>query len=69
VTSNDWNFSEEIKIEASRKVRYGEFHINHHVRLGETKLLKWRVGAENLVFLFWKRMFPRKPLPTWLKMT
>lgn len=68
-TSNDWNFSEEIKIEAARKLRFGECHINHFTRIGNTKLLKWRVGFENLIFLFWKRMFPKSPLPYYLKIT
>jgi glycosyltransferase involved in cell wall biosynthesis len=67
--SNDWNLSEEIKIEARRTSRYGEHHINHHIRLGETKLLKWRVGVENVFFLFWKRLFRYKALPKWLKLT
>ena len=69
ISSNDWNFSEEIKIEAARTSRYGEYHIDHHIRLGETKLLKWRVGAENLIFLFWKRFFRSRPLPKSLKLT
>lgn len=69
LTSNDWNFSEEIKIEAARKLRFSEYRINHHIRLGETKLLKWRVGAENLIFLFWKRFRPATPLPPYLKLT
>ena len=69
LVSYDWNLSEEIKIEAARKFKYGEYHITHHIRLGETKLLKWRVGLENLIFLFWKRIFPSESLPKFLKLT
>jgi len=69
LTSNNWNLSEEIKIEALKKVKFGECHINHFTRIGNTKLLKWRVGFENLIFLFWKRLFPEKSLPPFLKLT
>lgn len=68
LVDNKWNFSEEIKIEAARKCRFGEYHVPHHVRVGATKLLKWRVGVENTIFLFWKRIFPAKPLPQWLRL-
>ncbi len=69
LVSNDWNLSEEIKIEAARKTKFKEVHINHNVRLGETKLMKWYVGLENLVFLFWKRFFPTRALPTCFRIT
>ena len=69
LVSNDWNFSEEIKIEAAQKCHFGEYHIAHYARVGETKLLKWRVGVENLIFLFWKRVFPEKSLPRFLRLT
>lgn len=69
LVSNDWNISEEIKIEVAQKCKFQEFHINHHQRLGKTKLLKWRVGIENLIFLFWKRISPQKNLPKFLKLT
>jgi len=69
LVSYDWNLSEEIKLEAARKCRFGEYHINHHLRIGNTKLLKWRVGIENLFFLIWKRIFSKRPLPQILKLT
>jgi len=69
LVSYDWNLSEEIKIEALKKCRFSEFHINHHSRIGQTKLLKWRVGLENLIFLFWKKLFENKKLPPQLKLT
>lgn len=69
LVSYDWNLSEEIKIEAAKKVKFSEYHIDHHIRLGETKLLKWSVGIENLIFLFWKRFFPHKKFPDFLKLT
>jgi glycosyltransferase involved in cell wall biosynthesis len=68
LVSYDWNLSEEIKIEAANKLDFAEKHINHHKRVGDTKLLKWRVGMENLIFLFWKRFNPNAVFPLWLKL-
>lgn len=47
--------SEEIKIEAFRKVRAKEVPITYRVRIGEVKLNSWRDGLGNLKFLFRKR--------------
>jgi glycosyltransferase involved in cell wall biosynthesis len=57
VTSDGMPFSEEIKIEAIRnkEVRFGEYHVNYHPRVGEVKLDKWRDGFRNLFFLLQKR--------------
>jgi glycosyltransferase involved in cell wall biosynthesis len=57
VTSDGMAFSEEIKIEAIRApgVRFGEYHIDYHPRVGEVKLQKWRDGFRNLFFLVKKR--------------
>lgn len=57
LTSDGMAFSEEIKIEAirNRNVRFGEYHIHYHPRVGEVKLQKWRDGFRNLFFLFQKR--------------
>ena len=57
LTSDGMAFSEEIKIEAIRAqgVRFGEYHINYHPRIGEVKLQKWRDGFHNLFFLVKKR--------------
>lgn len=57
MTSDGMPFSEEIKIEAirNRGVRFGEYHINYHPRIGEVKLEKWRDGFRNLFFLVRKR--------------
>lgn len=57
VTSDGMPFSEEIKIEAirSKQVRFGEYHVNYHPRIGEVKLEKWRDGFRNLIFLVKKR--------------
>ena len=56
LVSNGMSFSEEIKIEAIRNptVRFGEFHIDYHERIGETKLYPWRDGALNMWFLLEK---------------
>ncbi len=57
LTSDGMAFSEEIKIEAirSKEIRFDEYHINYHQRIGEVKLEKWRDGFENLLFLVKKR--------------
>jgi dolichol-phosphate hexosyltransferase len=57
LTSDGMAFSEEIKIEAIRApgVRFGEYHIDYHPRVGEVKLQKWRDGFRNLLFLVTKR--------------
>jgi glycosyltransferase involved in cell wall biosynthesis len=56
--SDDWNFSEEIKIEAYRKLGAGfaEFEIPYHKRIGETKLLAWKVGGQNILHLLAMRL-------------
>jgi len=57
LTSDGMPFSEEIKIEAIRAkgVKFDEYHINYHERIGEVKLEKWRDGLRNLLFLLKKR--------------
>lgn len=57
VKSDGMAFSEEIKIEAIRhpEVRFGEYPIDYHPRVGEVKLQKWRDGFRNLLFLVTKR--------------
>jgi len=51
-------FSEEIKMEVilSGKNRFAEFPIPYNERLGRAKLRRWRDGAQNLLFLFQKRL-------------
>jgi len=48
-------FSEEMKIEAFRKVRSREVPIHFRQRVGEVKLSSWKDGRRNLAFLFKKR--------------
>ncbi len=57
LTSDGMPLSEEIKIEAIRhpRIRFGEYHVNYHPRVGEVKLEKWRDGIRNLLFLVRKR--------------
>jgi len=47
--------SEEIKIEAFRKVRSLEVPIAYRRRVGEVKLSSWKDGWKNMKFLFKKR--------------
>jgi len=58
--SDGMPFSEEIKINAIRhpEVRFDEYHVNYHPRVGEVKLEKWRDGIRNLLFLVKLRMTP-----------
>jgi glycosyltransferase involved in cell wall biosynthesis len=57
LTSDGMPFSEEIKIEAIRnkRIKFGEYHVKYHQRIGEVKLEKWRDGFRNLFFLVKKR--------------
>lgn len=57
VTSDGMPLSEEIKIEAIRHpdVKFSEYNVNYHPRVGEVKLDKWRDGFRNLAFLVQKR--------------
>jgi glycosyltransferase involved in cell wall biosynthesis len=51
--SNTWNLSEEIKLQAYEKLgrRFAEYNIPYRERIGETKLMPWKVGAENLGYM------------------
>lgn len=62
LTSDTWNLSPEIKIEAAThpSLRFAEYPIVYAERMGETKLLPWRVGLENILFLFRKRLRRRR---------
>ncbi|MFL5734727.1 MAG: glycosyltransferase family 2 protein [Chloroflexia bacterium] len=46
--------SEEIKLRVidHPRLRFGEYHIDYHERIGETKLFAWKDGVENELFLF-----------------
>ena len=48
-------FSEEIKIEAFRKLRSKEVMITYRRRVGEVKLSSWKDGWKNFKFLWTKR--------------
>jgi glycosyltransferase involved in cell wall biosynthesis len=49
-------FSEEIKIEAFRKLRAREVPIRYMRRVGEVKLSSWKDGWRNFKFLWRKRL-------------
>lgn len=57
--SNGMSFSEEIKIEAISKGRFGECHIEYYERTGKTKLYPFKDGIKNLIFLFTKKFIRR----------
>ena len=57
ILKNDrWPFSGEIKIEAWKKGKFLEVPIKYNVRQGESKVRSWKVGWENIVFYFRKRV-------------
>jgi len=55
VESDRMSFSEELKIEAFKKLRAVEVPISYRVRVGEVKLQSWSDGFGNLKYLFKKR--------------
>jgi glycosyltransferase involved in cell wall biosynthesis len=57
VEADGMPFSEEIKIEAFRKLRSGEVMIVYRRRVGEVKLSSWKDGWNNFKFLWTKRFF------------
>ncbi len=59
--SDGMPFSEEIKIAAIRhpEVKFDEYKVNYHPRIGEVKLQKWRDGMRNLLYLLKLRFTPR----------
>lgn len=61
--SDGWNFSQEIKIQAFTKLskRFGEVHIPYSERLGQTKLVAWKVGLQNLAYFIGMRTNLVKP--------
>jgi len=56
--SNGMPLSEEIKIAAIRdsNLKFDEYHVNYHPRVGEVKLNKWKDGFENLIYLLKLRL-------------
>ena len=55
LTSDGMAMSEEIKIEAFRKLTAIEVPITYRIRVGDVKLNSWKDGIGNLKFLFKKR--------------
>ena len=60
--SDGMPLSEEIKIAAMRhpEIRFDEYNVNYHPRIGEVKLNKWKDGFENLLYLVKLRLRPVK---------
>jgi glycosyltransferase involved in cell wall biosynthesis len=56
LTDDGMPLSEEIKIEAFRKVKAKEIPITYRKRKGEVKLSSWKDGRKNFAFL-WKKRF------------
>jgi len=55
LVSDGMSMSEELKIEAFRKLKAAEAPITYKPRIGEAKLRSWRDGTSNLRYLFKKR--------------
>ncbi len=53
---NRWPFSGEIKIEAAKKGKFIEIPVVYSSRKGTSKVSSWKVGMENIRFL-WKKRF------------
>lgn len=51
--SDTWNFSEEIKLQAYIRLgnKFAEYRIPYRERIGETKLMPWKVGIENISYM------------------
>lgn len=56
VEADGMPFSEEMKIEAFRKLKAKEVTITYRKRVGEVKLSSWKDGWKNFKFL-WKKRF------------
>jgi len=58
LASDGMAFSEEIKIEAitHKEIGFREIFISYSQRIGERKLMPWRDGFHNLLFLLRKRL-------------
>ena len=57
LTDDGMPLSEEIKIEAFRKVNSREVPSSYAERIGNVKLRAYQDGIKNLIFLFKKRIF------------
>lgn len=57
LTSNGMALSQEIKIEALKKLKAKEVDSSYFKRIGRAKLRMFRDGCGNLYHLFWKRFF------------
>jgi len=55
LVSDGMSMSEELKIEAFRKLKAAEVPITYKPRIGEAKLRSWKDGISNLRYLFKKR--------------
>jgi glycosyltransferase involved in cell wall biosynthesis len=55
VNNDGMPFSEEMKIEAFKKVHSREVPIHYRQRVGDVKLSSWKDGRKNLAFLLKKR--------------
>ncbi len=59
--SDNWNFSEEVKLRSYQalKDKFKEIQIPYRNRLGETKLMPWKVGLENILYMIGMRFAKR----------
>lgn len=64
--SKGMSFTQEIKVRAATnpKIRFAEYHIPYHPRLGESKLNPFGDGWRMLTFLFYMRIQQWKTRPT-----
>ena len=63
LTMGDWNLSPQIKINAAMnpKIKFEEYSIKQHVRLGETKQNYFKTGFSHAVWILKNRFIKSKP--------
>lgn len=66
LSEGGWNLSPEIKLAALThpQVAFGEYHVHHHVRAGESKQLIWKTGFEHLAYILIRRIWTDSKLKT-----
>jgi len=68
LSCGDWNLSPEIKLAALThpEIHFGEFHIEHALRAGESKQLIWKTGFEHLFYILSRRFLIDSPLKSFI---
>lgn len=67
--SGGWNLSPEIKLQAlaNPQLQFGEYHIDHTYRQGESKQRIWLTGFDHLFYILGRRLTKDNPFKSRLK--